>query len=148
MNNSPVGFSSSLIPFSTWSSGILTLQARIVVSQGLGWVKYLTLQDWEMDFHSRTSKPTYASSIQANNSKTLISLMEPEFPFTLQVFKCPPYIKNLLPFRYLHGNKNKVQKPVLGQCWPDSSIYIQYIKHLANTAVLLMLNLFVESRHQ
>lgn len=72
MNNSPVGFSSSLIPFSMWSSGILTLQARIVVSLGLGWIKCLTLQSWEMDFHSRTSKPTYANFIQANNSKTLI----------------------------------------------------------------------------
>ena len=74
MNNSPVGFSSSLIPFSTWSSGTQILQARITVSQGLGWIKCLSLQDWEMDFHSKLSKPTYASSTQVNKGKPLIHL--------------------------------------------------------------------------
>lgn len=41
---------------------------------------------------------------------------------------------------YLQENKNKKQKPVLGQCCLDSSICIQYIKSLENVAVSMMLS--------
>lgn len=72
--------------------------------------------------------------------------MEPELPLTLQNFfsqilRCSPFIKPCLPFRYLHENKNKKQKRVLGECWLDSSIYIKHIKSMENMAMLMMLRL-------
>lgn len=71
MSNSPAGFSSSLIPFSMWSSGTFTLQARIVVSQGLGWIKYLTLQRLRNGFSFRdlqTSTCQFHSGQRQQNS--------------------------------------------------------------------------------
>lgn len=41
---------------------------------------------------------------------------------------------------YLQENKNKKQKPVLGQCCLGFSICIQYIKSLQNVAVSMMLS--------
>lgn len=85
----------------------------------------------------------FQSGQQPQNWFTFVEL---ELPFILQNFfskilRSSPFIKPCLLFRYLHENKNRKQKWLLGQCWLDSSIYIQYIKSMKNMAMLLMLRL-------